>query len=92
MPELLEGEYLDMVKQLKDKYDDITSKLDKIELMEMNMKKDLMSVYGVVRMLDHLISTSHIGYDNEVMTIVECLRGMLSDMMDRHILLIEQAN
>ena len=89
---MLEGEYLDMVAQLKEKYDMITSKLDKIELMEMNMKKDLMSVYGVVRMLDHLISTSHIGYDNEVMTIVECLRGMLSDMMDRHILHIEQGN
>ena len=81
-----------MVKQLKDKYDDITSKLDKIELMELDMKKDMISTYGVVRMLDHLISTSHIGYDNEVMTIVEVLRGMLSDMMDRHVLSIEQAN
>lgn len=89
---MLEGEYLEMVKQLKDKYDEITNKLDKIELMEMNMKKDLMSVYGVVRMLDHLISTSMIPYDNEIMVIVECLRGMLSDMMDKHILQIEQDN
>ena len=92
MPELLEGEYLEMVQQLKDKYDMITSKLDKIESMELNMKKDLITAYGVVRMLDHLISTSHIGYDNEVMTIVEVLRGMLSDMMDRHVLSIEQGN
>ena len=89
---MMEQEYLEMVQQLKEKYDTITSKLDKIELMELDMKKDMISTYGVVRMLDHLISTSHIGYDNEVMTIVEVLRGMLSDMMDRHILLIEQAN
>jgi hypothetical protein len=89
---MMEGEYLDMVAQLKEKYDMITSKLDKIELMELDMKKDMISTYGVVRMLDHLISTSHIGYDNEVMTIVEVLRGMLSDMMDRHVLSIEQAN
>jgi len=88
----MEQEYLEMVAQLKEKYDMITSKLDKIELMELDMKKDMISTYGVVRMLDHLISTSHIGYDNEVMTIVEVLRGMLSDMMDRHVLSIEQAN
>ncbi len=89
---MMEQEYLEMVQQLKDKYDTITNKLDKIELMELDMKKDMISTYGVVRMLDHLISTSHIGYDNEVMTIVEVLRGMLSDMMDRHVLSIEQGN
>lgn len=89
---MMEQDYLDMVQQLKEKYDMITSKLEKIELMELDMKKDLMSVYGVVRMLDHLISTSMVPYDNEIMVIVEVLRGMMSDMMDRHILLIEQAN
>jgi len=89
---MMEQDYLDMVAQLKEKYDTITSKLDKIELMELDMKKDMITAYGVVRMLDHLISTSHIGYDNEVMTIVEVLRSMLSDMMDRHILHIEQGN
>ncbi len=81
-----------MVAQLKEKYDMITSKLEKIELMELDMKKDLMSAYGVVRMLDHLISTSMVPYDNEIMVIVEVLRGMLSDMMDRHILNIENGN
>ena len=89
---MLEGEYLEMVAQLKEKYDMITSKLEKIELMELDMKKDLMSAYGVVRMLDHLISTSMVPYDNEIMVIVEVLRGMLSDMMDRHILNIENGN
>jgi hypothetical protein len=67
----------------------ITNKLDKIQSMELDMKKDLMSAYGVVRMLDHLISNSMVPYDNEIMVIVEVLRGMLSDMMDRHILNVE---
>jgi len=92
MGELLEGEYLEMVNQLKCKYDDITAKLDRIELLEIDMKKDLITAYGVVRMLDHLISSSHIPYDNEVMTIVEVLRGLMSHAMDRHIFNIEQAN
>jgi hypothetical protein len=89
---MMEQEYLEMVQQLKEKYDTITSKLDKIELMELDIKKDMISCYGVVRILDHLISTSMVGYDNEVITIVEVLRGMLSDCMDKHILHIEQAN
>ena len=87
---MMEQDYLDMVNQLKLKYDMITSKLDRIEAMELNMKKDLISCYGVVRVLDHLISTSHIGYDNEVMTIVECLRGLLSTVMDTHIFNIDE--
>ena len=92
MPELLEGEYLEMVAQLKDRYDEITAKLDRIELLELDMKKDLITAYGVVRMLDHLISTSHIPYDNEVITIVEVLRGLMSDTMDRHIFNISEQN
>ena len=87
---MLEGEYLDMVNQLKSKYDTITNKLERIEAMELNMKKDLISCYGVVRVLDHLISTSMVGYDNEVMTIVECLRGLLSTVMDTHIFNIDE--
>ena len=86
---MMEQEYLEMVQQLKDKYDEITSKLDRIEAMEMNMKKDICSTYGIVRMLDHLISTSHVPYDTEVITIIEVLRGMMSDMMDRHIFNID---
>ena len=82
---MLEGEYLDMVNQLKDKYDMITNKLKRIEAMEIDMKKDMASAYGVVRLLDHLISNSHNSYDNEVMVLIECLRGLLSDCMDKHI-------
>ena len=86
---MMEQEYLEMVQQLKDKYDEITDKLDRIELQELDMKKDFISCYGVVRVLDNLISNSHIGYDNEVVTIVEVLRGLLSNCMDRHIFHIE---
>ena len=86
---MLEGEYLELCNDLKTKYDEITDKLDRIELLELDMKKDLITAYGVVRMLDNLISNSHIPYDNEVVTIVEVLRGLLSNCMDRHIFHIE---
>ena len=86
---MLEGEYLELCNDLKTKYDEITDKLDRIELQELELKKDFISCYGVVRMLDNLISNSHIPYDNEVVTIVEVLRGLLSNCMDRHIFHIE---
>ena len=86
---MLEGEYLELCNDLKTKYDEITDKLDKIELQELQLKKDFISCYGVVRVLDNLISNSHIPYDNEVVTIVEVLRGLLSNCMDRHIFHIE---
>ena len=89
---MMEGEYLELCNDLKTKYDEITDKLDRIELLELDMKKDLITAYGVVRMLDNLISNSHIGYDNEVVTIVEVLRGLLSNCMDRHIFHIEDGN
>ena len=89
---MMEQDYLEMVNQLKEKYDEITAKLDKIELLELDIKKDMISCYGIVRILDHLISTSMGGYDTEVITMIEVLRGMLSDCMDKHILEIPSAN
>ena len=89
---MLEGEYLDMANQLKDKYDQITAKLERIELLEIQLKKDFMTAYGVVRLLDQLISNSMIPYDNEVTTLVEVLRGLLSNCIDTHVLGITEEN
>ena len=85
-----EGQYLELVNQLKEKYDMITGKLDRIEAMDMTIKKDIMSSYGIVRMLDHLVSNSHVPYDNEIIVIIEVLRGMMSEMINRHIFDIDE--
>ena len=84
---MMEQDYLDMVGQLKDKYDEITSKLEKIERRDKQICKEIITSYGVVRLLDHLIDTNPIGYDNEVVVLVEMLRGVLSDCVDKHILI-----
>ena len=34
---MMEQDYLEMVNQLKEKYDEITAKLDKIELLELDI-------------------------------------------------------
>ena len=84
---MLEGEYLDLVKQLKDKYDEIEAKLDIIERRDKELRKNFITAYGVIRLLDHLISSSVVGFDDEVVIMVEVLRGFLSDSVDTHILL-----
>ena len=81
-----EGEYLELVGQLKLKYDDIEAQMMSIARLEKMMKKDLLTAFGVVRLLDHLIDSSVVGYDNEVVVLVELLRGLLSDCVDKHIL------
>jgi hypothetical protein len=83
---MLEGEYLDLVKQLKDKYDEIEAKLETIEKRDKELRKDFISAYGIARLLDHLIDINPVGYDVEVVTLVECLRGFLSDSIDKNVL------
>tara|TARA_R110000824_G_scaffold98476_4_gene234985 strand:- start:1320 stop:1571 length:252 start_codon:yes stop_codon:yes gene_type:complete len=81
---MLEGEYLDLVKQLKDKYDEIEAKLESIERRDKDLRKDFMTAYGTIRLLDHLISTSPVGFDDEVVIMVEVLRGFFSDCVENH--------
>lgn len=81
-----EGDYLDMVNQLKEKYDEVESKMATILRMEKIIKKDIIVAYGVARLLDHLLDTSVVPYDNEIIVLIEMLRGILSDCIDKHIL------
>ena len=83
---MLEGQYLDLVAQLQEKYNDIESKMDSILRMEKIIKKDLIVAYGIARLLDHLVDSSPIPYDNEIIVLIEMLRGILSDSVDKHIL------
>ena len=54
--------------------------------LETIIKKDLITAYGVVRLVDHLLDTNPIGYDNEMVVLIEMLRGVLSDSVDKHII------
>jgi len=76
--------YLDMVGQLKDKFDEVEQKLDTIEKRDKQLRKDFITAYGTIRLLDHLISSSVVGFDDEVVILVEVLRGFLSDCVDNH--------
>lgn len=78
--------YLDMVNQLKVKYEEITSQIESIERRDKEIRKDFITLYGVIRLVDNLISESVVGYDEEIVVLVETLRGFSSDCIDKHIL------
>lgn len=81
-----EGQYLELVNQLQLKYNEVEAKMDSILRMEKIIKKDIIVAYGVARLLDHLMDTSVVPYDNEIIVLIEMLRGILSDSIDKHIL------
>ena len=78
-----EGEYLEMVNHLKATYDEMAEKLFRKDMELMDIKKDLMTAYGVIRLLDNLLE--HIAeVPHELTILVEVLRGLLSDSIDNY--------
>lgn len=76
-----EGEYLEMANQLKESFDEKDKEMIKIKKENELLKKNLLSVYGYVRILDY-ISTASDEIDFELRGMIDILRGFLSDLYD----------
>tara|TARA_R110002012_G_scaffold277713_4_gene465230 strand:+ start:1700 stop:1981 length:282 start_codon:yes stop_codon:yes gene_type:complete len=82
---------LEMADQLKKTYDEITFKLDKITLENLELKKHLISAYGFIRVLD-MMATNSYDIQPEILILIETLRAYLSDYMDDNIFNITLQN
>jgi len=71
----------EMADQLKEAYDEITFKLDKLELENIEYKKHLVSAYGFCRVLD-MMATDSYDIQPEILTLIETLRAYLSEVVD----------
>ena len=70
--------YLDMVNQLKEKYDDIDKEVKRFKKNDLEQKKIIWSCYGILRIID---ITFHADPDfNHI--LIQNLRGMLSEVFD----------
>ena len=85
-----EHEYLEMAAHLKETYDLMSDKLFKSDMVILGLKKDLCCAYGVVRLLDSL--SDQMSLPHQFITLIEMLRGTLSDSMDEHLFGIDLAN
>lgn len=81
---MTEGQYIEMANHLKNTYDEISAKLFASEMELMDLKKDLMTAYGVIRLIDNLLEHI-IEVPHELTVLVEVLRGELSDNIDKYI-------
>ena len=86
---ITEGQYIEMANHLKETYDKISEKLFKSEIKIMELKKEIITAYGLIRVIDNILV--HL-YDvpHEVVVLVECLRSHLSEVMDKELFNIKE--
>ena len=73
----------EMADQLKEKYDEMIESVDKLKEQNINIKKDLISLYGLLRIADNMLDEC---YDSSpIKMIIELSRTVASMMIDHHI-------
>jgi hypothetical protein len=75
-----EGMYLEAMKQLQDKFNTFNKKRIIIENKNKMLSKEILTCYGLVRIIDSLINPETT--DFQIMMSIEILRGYMSDVVD----------
>ena len=78
---MLEGEYLELVNDLKKKFDEKDKELEKLKEEIEQYKKNLFSVYGWCRMTDILMSEGLLE-ENDFINQISIMRTFLSNWYD----------
>tara|TARA_R110000803_G_C11841893_1_gene304701 strand:- start:326 stop:580 length:255 start_codon:yes stop_codon:yes gene_type:complete len=84
MEEPNSNEYLDMANHAKELVEKAEEKMYVYKKQNIELKKEILSIYGVVRILDQLIDVSDI--PAEIILLSETLRGYISEYVDINIL------
>ncbi len=79
---MLEGQYLELCEQLKHKFNLMEKENERIKEQQKTLVKELISCYGMIRIIDNISDHSFI--DAHVKTMIEILRIHLSDIFDNY--------
>ena len=79
-----EYEYIEMANHLKKLYEEIDKKNKKILGEKQELIKVLLSSYGLIRVIDNYVSNVY-DIPNDLVVLIETLRGSLSDELDTFI-------
>lgn len=82
-----ENDYLELCNQLKELNETRDSREKEIETELVNYKKDIMTIYGLIRTISNTLEPEN--YDAEVYVLVDVLRGYVSEIIENHILKID---
>jgi len=87
-PNMTEQEYLELSNQFKEIMDEKDSRLQMALRNELDLKKVIITAYGMLRVLDHTTDDVEIMLEHRLESckdMIENFRGYLSDMMDQYI-------
>ena len=76
-----EGMYLEAMNQLKEEYDKNESLIKKAKNNLTEYKKDLITCYGMIRLIDNVLEEDA-DFDNPVKIMIEVLRSFLSEKIE----------
>ena len=79
---MLEGEYLELCNQLKEKYEKNQLEQNKLQVKCDQYIKELITCYGIIRMIDIFAEDTFI--DVQVKTLIEMLRTHLSNFFENY--------
>lgn len=79
-----EGELLEMSKHFKELLEERETEINNLKGEIYEIKKVLISVYGVIRIVDELLGFT-IEAPHDITALIETVRGYLSEYMDKYI-------
>lgn len=77
---MLEGEYLELVNDLKSRFEEKDAEVKKVVERNDELQKIVISCYGYIRILDYMAENAEI--DFEIKGMIEILRSYLSNSYD----------
>ena len=83
-----DNEYMEYSNMMKEQYEELQAEKKLTEMENYELKKELMTIYGLIRVLDTCISDLH-NIPNFIVELAERTRGGLSSVMDKYIFNIE---
>tara|TARA_R110002012_G_scaffold37498_1_gene104923 strand:+ start:2587 stop:2883 length:297 start_codon:yes stop_codon:yes gene_type:complete len=78
--------FLESMNHLKEINDKRDSEMKKLERQLLEYKKQLITVYGIIRLLDSVYNNHVIEPAFEVTTIIECLRTYISEYLVENVI------
>ena len=78
---MLEGEYLELVNDLKTRFEEKDAEVQKVIEKNEQLEKVVISCYGFIRIMDYLASDTEI--DFEIKGMIDILRSYLSNEYDQ---------
>ena len=85
---LNEQHYIELSNQLKEKYEIYEKENNNLKSEMFDMKKDIMTIYGLIRTIDNFYSNYIINEDpdDKMQFLIDCLRTLCSGIIEANIL------